>query len=122
MITALFLAGYALWLGSIVRPFDIDDTMYADYIRDDGGVITEKTVTYIDTEQARFDGVRSDMAALSEAYLQGKLTGTEYNTQYAALSRQLMGERSFARFVGQYEALKNTPGSALIYDTGYRKI
>ena len=122
VITALFLAGYALWLGSIVRPFDIDDMMYADYIRDGGGVITEKTLTYIDTEQARFDGVRSDMAALSEAYLQGKLTGTEYNTQYAALSRQLMGERSFARFVGQYEALKNTPGSALIYDTGYRKI
>ena len=122
VITALFLAGYALWLGSIVRPFDIDDMMYADYIRAGGGIITEDTATYIETEQTRFDGVRSDMAVLSEAYLQGKLTGTDYNTQYAAISRQLMGERSFARFVGQYEVLKDIPGSALIYDTGYRKI
>lgn len=122
VITALFLAGYALWLGSIVRPFDIDDMMYADYIRAGGGIITENTVSYIKSEQARFDGVRSDMSALSEAFLQGKLTGTDYNTQYAALSQQLMGERSFARFVGQYEVLKSVPGSALIYDTGYRKI
>ena len=121
-ITALFLAGYALWLGSITRPFDIDDMMYADYIRAGGGIITENTVSYIKSEQARFDGVRSDMSALSEAFSQGKLTGADYNTQYAALSQQLMGERSFARFVGQYEALRNTPGSALIYDTGYRKI
>ena len=122
VITVLFLAGYALWLGSIVRPFDIDDMMYADYIRAGGGIITENTASYIETEQARFDGVRSDMADLSEAYLLGKLTGTDYNTQYAAISRQLMGERSFARFVGQYEVLKDIPGSALIYDTGYRKI
>lgn len=121
-IAALFIAGYAVWLGSIERPFDIDDMMYADYIRYHGGAITETTENYIKAEQARFDGVRSDMSALSEAFLQGKLTGTDYNTQYAALSQQLMGERSFARFLAQYEEVKDIPGSALIYDTGYRKI
>ena len=122
LIAALFIAGYAVWLGSIERPFDIDDMMYADYIRYHGGVITETTENYIKTEQARFDGVRSDMSALSEAVLQGNLTAADYNTQYAALSQQLMGERSFLRFVNQYEELKDIPGSALIYDTGYRKI
>lgn len=96
--------------------------MYADYIRYYGGAITETTESYIKTEQARFDGVRSDMSALSEAFLQGKLTGTDYNTQYAALSQQLMGERSFARFLAQYQEVKDISGSALIYDTGYRKI
>lgn len=121
-ISALFIAGYAVWLGSIERPFDIDDMMYADYIRYHGGAITETTESYIKTEQARFDGVRSDMSALSEAVSQGKLTGTDYNTQYAALSQQLMGERSFARLLTQFEELKDIPGSALIYDTGYRKI
>lgn len=122
VITALFIAGYALWLGSITRPLDIDDMMYADYIRAGGGIITENTVSYIKSEQARFDGVRSDMSALSEAFLQGKLTAADYNTQYAALSQQLMGERSFARFVAQYDTLRALPCSALIYDTGYRKI
>lgn len=121
-IAALFIAGYAVWLGSIERPFDIDDMMYADYIRYHGGAISETTANYIKTEQARFDGVRSDMSALSEAFSQGKLTGTDYNTQYAALSQQLMGERSFARFLAQYEEVKDIPGSVLIYDTGYRKI
>ncbi|MGN0619532.1 MAG: hypothetical protein ACI4J7_10990 [Ruminiclostridium sp.] len=122
VITALFIAGYALWLGSIQRPFDIDDMMYADYIRYHGGAITETTASYIEAEQARFDSVRSDMSALSEAFLQGKLTAADYNTQYAALSRQLMGERSFSRFTEQYERLKNIPDSELIYDTGYKKI
>ncbi len=121
-IAALFIAGYAVRLGSIERPFDIDDMMYADYIRYHGGAITETTESYIKTEQARFDGVRSDMYALSVAFSQGKLTGTDYNTRYAALSQRLMGERSFARFLAQYEEVKDIPGSVLIYDTGYRKI
>lgn len=121
-IAALFIAGYSVWLCSIERPFDIDDMMYADYIRYHGGAITETTANYIETEQARFDGVRSDMSALSEAFFQQKLTATDYNAHYAALSQQLMGERSFARFAAQYEELKDISGTALIYDTGYKKI
>ena len=121
-IAALFIAGYTVWLSSIQRHFDIDDMMYADYIRYHGGVITETTESYIKTEQARFDSVRKDMSALSETFLQGNLTAANYNTQYAALSQQLMGERSFSRFTEQYERLKKIPDSELIYDTGYKKI
>lgn len=122
VIILLFCVGYSLWLFSIERPFDIDDMMYADYIRAGGGAISEKTADFINNEQERFDKVRADMTKLSEAFVQGKLTGIEYNSQYAALSQQLMGDRSFARFVNQYTALKNIQNTELIYDTGYKKI
>ena len=122
VIILLFCAGYSLWLFSIERPFDIDDMMYADYIRAGGGAISEKTADFINNEQERFDRVRADMTKLSEAFVQGKLSGSDYNSQYAILSQQLMGDRSFARFVNQYTALKNNPNTELIYDTGYKKI
>lgn len=114
--------GYAMYIGSITRPLDLDDMMYADYIREVGGEITQDTYTYIQQEQDRFDAVNQALAALRQSYAEGQTSSMDFTMRYSALSKELMGERSLQRVVNQLHTVAVNKDAMLIYDTAYLKL
>lgn len=112
----------AAYISGIERPLDVDDMMYADYIKNIGGEISENTFEFINAEKARFSKVNAELMQLSDMHSEGKIDDAVFSSEYTALSQKLMGERSLARLEYQLERVKGNPRSELIYDTGYTKM
>ena len=110
------------YISQIVRPLDVDDMMYADYIRELGGEVTEDTYALVAAERERYNEVNNSLADLQALYAQEKIDDAVFSVEYTALSKKLMGERSLRRVEEQLLQIEDNPNPELIYDTGWTRL
>ena len=103
LLALVFVQGYFISKNTLV--LDQEQTIYADYMVDWQGNLSDATLAKVDAEQARYDALSHEMAQYKADYDAGRLTLEEYDTKRQAIGFQLSGQSAFMKVRAQIDQL-----------------
>lgn len=114
-ISLLAVIASVLITNSLSVPYDKTDYAYRNYIKTNGGYVTEETIRFIEAQKIYFSNLEAD-------YFEAQDSG-DYQ-KMSAINKQLEAKEGFFKFASRAESIYNSDfeNAQLIYETGFEKL
>ena len=96
-----------------------EEMHYKNYIEQVGGIVTQGTLDFIETEEARFNIIESSIIIAGEKLQNGELSDVDYNMTVSSLLQMLSPQKGFEIFKERVEYIKDVPNGQVVFDKGF---
>lgn len=113
-VIIVFIFVYSLLNDSFIKKYDIIDVYYTYYADELEGDITQETLDYCESEDARFNEINACIAELQE-------NSAGYSAEVDELQKKLAPSMGFYPMRDRITEIKDQPNAQVFYDTGYKR-
>lgn len=96
---------------------------YKEYLTNANGKLTPQNESYIKSEKNRLDNINSKLDDISNKYLSGEISNSEYSLRSNEFNNNLKKEQAFKIIYDQYNYIKQNPSNRyFLYINGWSNL